>query len=361
MVNTYDIIESRSENKMNSISTANFMLLLVILCSLQTIATGKQKYNLEECKNHCNKIYVFSPKDLKEVKNCYSSCLEKVCDDSKGFQVQCKCIIEDEAIRFHCTYCCQAPKSSHFDIKTCANDWNEEIEGETCEYFKTSDTCPDCGSCYDNFDSNHCNDMTKISDCLFSKINEVDRTEFCKNAFINCRCIHQSNKQNEVECFWGCEDKESGNWKYYSAPQFQKYITNHTTNAHDGATICSECPSCMEEGGSLEDTEKCLKEKLNEKFMQYEVHCYCLENENGETQKKCMWRGIELQCGRNSDSNCMRQAVGSYGVPRYFIKMSNVVECKNEDVQVSSQPCKETNCLLFLFILFIHIHFLQKC
>ena len=35
--------------------------------------------------------------------------------------------------------------------------------------------------------------------------------------------------------------------------------------------------------------------------MNYEAHCYCMKNENGETQKKCMWRGIEYQLQNKYD------------------------------------------------------------
>ena len=77
---------------------------------------------------------------------------------------------------------------------------------------------------------------------------------------------------------------------------------------------------------NIEDTEDCLKEKLEDKFMIYEAHCYCIKDQNGDIHKKCMWRGIELQCGPESDM-CNRQVVGSYGIPSYFVDPSDIVEC----------------------------------
>ena len=320
---------------------------LFIICSIILIfslgpeknaAKGKQKGGLKHCTSNCNKSEsVFSPKHVKEMKNCYSRCLEKECDASKGFQVRCKCLKDEESLKGHCSYCCQAPKFLNSDIKTCSDDWNEDLAGEACEYFKTDNNCPECEKCYKNLDTSHCNDMTKINDCLYKKVNDFNRSKFCKTTVVNCKCVQNHKRENNIECFWGCEDKKSGDWMYYSTSRFQKYITNHTDGANDGGVICPGCPSCMEERGTLEDTEKCLEEKLKQKFMQYEVHCYCLENENEGTEKKCMWRGIELQCRRNSDSNCIRQVVGSYGVPRYELKTSSVVECKTLDVQNSSQ------------------------
>ena len=345
------------KHKMKRIPNVDFILPVFILCFLQIIVTGKAENELQKCISHCKRS-IFSPKHVREVKSCLIKCLEKVCDESKGFQVQCKCINEDESLNVHCSYCCQAPKSLSLDIKTCSDGWNEERDEKTCDYFKTSDSCPDCGSCYKNLDSSHCNDLTKISSCLYAKVNQFGRTKSCINTYVNCKCIQDSKDENVIECFWGCENIDSGDWTYYATPQFQNYITNHTNGADDGGTICPGCPSCMDDGETVKDTENCLKDKLDEKFMQYEAHCYCMDNENGETQKKCMWRGIELQCGRNSDSNCMRQIVGSYGVPRYFLNVSHVVDCKNLDALKSTQPSIRINSFLgFLHMTYFILYF----
>ena len=328
---------------MKKLKNVDYMLLVFILCFLHNAVAGTPQNKLEKCIGHCKRS-VFSPKDVREVKSCYINCLENLCDESKGFQVQCKCINEDGSLNVHCSYCCQAPKYASLNIKTCSDGWNEERDGMTCDYFRASNSCPDCGSCYRNLDSSHCNDLTKISNCLFTKVNQFGRTKSCKNTYINCKCTQDSNDENKIECFWGCEDIGSGDWTYYATPQFQNYITNHTNGADDGGTICPGCPSCIEEE-TVEDTENCAKEKLNEKFRQYEAHCYCMETENGEIHKKCMWRGIELQCGRNSDSNCMRQVVGSYGVPSHFLNVSHIVDCKNLDAQKSSQSGIEVSSL----------------
>ena len=277
------------------------------------------------CKENCKKT-VTSQADLNVTKECYEKCLAKICDK---FELQCKCMNDNGLLKPHCSYCCESQKITT-DIKLCSAE--EEPEGKVCEQFRNSDWRPNFKSCYTDLDPSHCNDLTKISRCVISRVNNFNKTSSCKNTLINCRCIKTTKNENTIECFWGCEDKVTDRWQYYAAtPQFENnYITNQTNNADDGGTICPECPSCVEKGTyeKIEDTENCIKEKLWDTFKIYEAQCYCIKDQNGYILKKCMWRGIELQCGLKSDM-CNRQVVGSYGIPSNFLDPLDIVECEN--------------------------------
>jgi hypothetical protein len=193
---------------------------------------------------------------------------------------------------------------------------------------------------------------------LYYKVNKFNKTNSCKNTLINCRCISNTKNENAIECFWGCEDKVTERWDYYATPQFKNYITNQTNNADDGGTICPECPSCVDKGTNekIEDTEDCIKEKLEDKFMRYEAHCYCIKDHNGDIRKKCMWNGEELQCGPESDT-CNRQVVGSYGIPSYFLDPLDIVECEYGPATTSFGPKLVVNFMVHICIILIVCHF----
>ena len=126
------------------------IILIFSLGPEKNAAKEKQRVGVKHCTSQCNKYdkSVFSPKHVKEMKNCYSRCLEKECDASKGFQLRCECFKVKESLKAHCSYCCQAPKFLNSDIKTCSEDWNEDLDGEDCDYFLN---CL-CGCYYRGYD-----------------------------------------------------------------------------------------------------------------------------------------------------------------------------------------------------------------
>ena len=69
--------------------------------------------------------------------------------------------------------------------------------------------------------------MTQINDCLHRKVNDINRSKFCKTTVVNCRCVQNPNRENNIECFWGCEDKKSGDWMYYSTSKSRKPKVNN--------------------------------------------------------------------------------------------------------------------------------------
>ena len=305
----------------------------LIFCFPYRVVANSNTDRFEYCKKNC-KNTINSPNDLKGVKQCYSNCLSGVC---KEFKLRCKCTNDNGLLKPDCSYCCKSPKIET-DINLCSDeDLDEEPEETECEQFRNSDWCPDCISCYKpSTDSSHCNDLTRVTDCLVDRVHNSNKTNSCKHTLINCRCTKDANNANKIGCFWGCEDKESDNWHYYATPQVEKYITNETDNADDGGTVCPECPSCVDniENEKIEDTILCIEKKLLEKFKLFKAHCYCIKDENEVIHKKCMWHGIELQCRPGSDM-CNRQVVGSYGIPLTYLNRSYIVDCSDESTSTS--------------------------
>ena len=91
--------------------------------------------------------------------------------------------------------------------------------------------------------------------------------------------------------------------------------------------------------------------------MQYEANWYCIKYQNGDIRKKCMWKGIELQCGPNSDM-CNRQVVGSYGIPSDFLDLLDIVEC---DYGTTIDGTKlMANFMVLICTILIIYHFLRN-
>ena len=126
----------------------------------------------------------------------------------------------------------------------------------------------------------------------------------------------------------GCEDDESGNGEQYGEFEIGMLILDKTGDADKNEIIFTKCTSCLEVTGkdNIEKTEKCIKEKLYKDFVQYETHCNCIDDETGIARKKCIWRGVELQCGHKHDK-CNEKIIGSNVIPRYFLNTTK--NCRN--------------------------------
>ena len=137
----------------------------------------------------------------------------------------------------------------------------------------------------------------------------------------------------------GCEDDESGNGQQYGEFAIRMFILDETGDADKNEIIFTKCTSCLEVTGkdNIEKTEKCIKEKLYKDFMQYETHCNCIDDETGIARKKCIWRGIELQCGHKHDK-CNEKIIGSNVIPRYFLYTTKIVEIEYESNQGQHRP-----------------------
>ena len=137
----------------------------------------------------------------------------------------------------------------------------------------------------------------------------------------------------------GCEDDESRNGEQYGEFAIGIFILDGKGDAKKNQIIFTKCMSCLEVTGkdNIEKTEKCIKEKLYKDFVQYETHCNCIDDETGIARKKCILRGVELQCGHKHDK-CNEKIIGSNVIPGYFLNATQIVEIEYESNQGQHRP-----------------------